>query len=332
MVDFATPGYEHMELSTQLVIKEALNRDVRVEVLDVEEQFIRLTQGERVEYLKEATKTSADSYITSLILGNKQVSKIILQENDIRLPVGQKYASIDGALSDYDSYMTGQFVVKPTTTNFGIGITVLPPQASKQRFEEAVRFAFSHDHTIIVEEFISGIECRFLVIDGVCLAVLHRVPAHVIGDGKQTIRALVDQKNADPRRGKGYKTPLEYIELGDVEKQVLAEESLDFDSVPLSDQQVFLRRNSNISTGGDSLDYTDVVHDEYKQIAVAAAHAVGAKICGVDMMMSDYHNLPQSDNHAIIELNYNPVLYFHDYPYEGKNRHTAGYVLDLLGF
>ena len=59
---FQTPGYEHLELSTQLVIAEALQRGVKVEVLDAASQFIRLNKGKKVEYVAEGTKTSNDSY------------------------------------------------------------------------------------------------------------------------------------------------------------------------------------------------------------------------------------------------------------------------------
>ena len=40
------------------------------------------------------------------------------------------------------------------------------------------------------------------------VGVLHRVPANVVGDGVHTIEQLVHEKNKDPLRGKGYKTPL----------------------------------------------------------------------------------------------------------------------------
>lgn len=45
---------------------------------------------------------------------------------------------------------------------------------------------------------------------------------------------------------------------------------------------MYLRENSNISTGGDSVDYTDDIPQKFKDIAVNAAKAAGSKICGVD--------------------------------------------------
>ena len=60
----------------------------------------------------------------------------------------------------------------------------------------------------------TGKEYRFLVMGDQVVGVLHRVPANVVGDGVHTIEQLVHEKNKDPLRGKGYKTPLEKIQLG----------------------------------------------------------------------------------------------------------------------
>lgn len=323
-----------MELSTQVLIAEALKRGIEVKVLDAQSQFISLKKGDHVEYVESATKTSRDTYLTSVILGNKLVTKIFLSEQGVHVPKGRHYENYHDALADAGE-IVGEgksYVVKPKTTNYGLGIVVLQKGFGEADFAHALTLAFSYDSSVLVEEFIPGIECRFLVIDGRCVAVLHRLPANVVGDGTKTIRQLVNEKNDNPLRGKGHKTPLENIELQDAEIEVLREQNLDVENVVQKGRQVFLRRNSNISTGGDSIDFTDVVHDGYKRLAEKAAGAVGAKICGVDIISSAFEETSADENYAVIELNYNPVLYFHDYPYEGKNRHVAPFVLDLLGF
>ena len=109
-------------------------------------------------------------------------------------------------------------------------------------------------------------------------------------------------------------------------------QGLDLQFIPREDQVVYLRENSNISTGGDSIDFTDDIPQGYKSIAVQAAHAVGAKICGVDMIIRNISEQPSESNYAIIELNFNPALHIHDFPYKGKNRHVEKKILLLLGF
>ncbi|MCB1083548.1 MAG: hypothetical protein KDK61_04505, partial [Simkania sp.] len=67
-------------------------------------------------------------------------------------------------------------------------------------------------------------------------------------------------------------------------------------------------------------------------IAIEASEVLGAKICGVDMMIRHPKEAPNKKNHTIIELNYNPVLFIHAHPYKGKRRDVAGPLLDLLGY
>ncbi len=321
-----------LELSTQILIKESIKRGVKVEVIDKKANFIRLSKGNKIEYIKQATKTSLDSYITFLTMENKLVSKKVLDENNIRTPKGYSFDSIQEALGKYHFLHKKALVIKPNNTNFGIGISIFKEFPTYEKYKEAVEIAFSHDHTILIEEFVKGKEYRFLVMGDEVVGILHRVPANVIGNGIDTIRNLVIEKNKDPLRGSGYISPLEKLKLGRIEEVFLEGQGFNFDTVLKDKEVAFLRENSNISTGGDSLDYTDLIHDSYKQIAISSSKAVGAKICGVDLMIEDINVPLNNENYAIIEVNFNPAIHIHTYPYKGKNRKPAGKLLDLLGF
>lgn len=325
-------GYKGLELSTQILIKEALNRGIEVDVLDFHENFIRLKKGDRVEYVKQATKTSVDTYIAPLIMENKEVTKIVLRERGINVPEGIIVKSSEEASEKFPAFDGKDIVVKPKSTNFGKGVIILKGVKSCEDYKNAVEQALKYDNTVLIEDFIPGNEYRFLVIGDEVTAVLHRVPANVLGDGACTIEQLVNEKNKSPLRGKGYVTPLEKINLCTVEKDYLACQGKDIYYIPQKGETVYLRENSNISTGGDSIDFTDEILQKYKTIAVNSAKAVGAKICGADIIINDINEEPNAKNYSIIELNFNPALHIHDFPYQGKNRHVEGKVLDLLGF
>lgn len=325
-------SYEGLELSTQILINEALSRGVEVDVLDREDNFIRLKRGNRVEYVKQATKTSADTYITPLIMENKEVTKLILREHGINVPRSTSVNHLDEALKKYSKFHGRNIVIKPKSTNFGEGVLILKDLKSQENYRSAVAQALNYDSSVMIEEFIKGREYRFLVVGDEVAAVMHRVPANVVGDGLQSIRELVDEKNRSPLRDRGHVTPLEKISMGAVEKNHLDSQGKDADYVPQDGELVYLRENSNISTGGDSVDFTDEMLNDYKVIAVNSAKAVDAKICGVDMIIQDLKAKPGKHNHSIIELNFNPVLYPHDFPCQGQNRHVERKVLDLLGF
>jgi glutamate--cysteine ligase/glutathione synthase len=325
-------GYEKLELSTQIVIKEALKRDFDVEILDWSDNFIRLKKGNKIEYVKQATKTSADTYISPLIMENKEVTKILLNEHDINVPQAITIQSVEEAVEHYSEFSNKDIVIKPKSTNFGKGVTILKQSYSLAEYKKAVMSAFNEDNSVMIEEFVSGKEYRFLVVGDEVAAILHRVPANVTGDGIHTIEELVKEKNKNPLRGKGYVTPLEKINLGDSEKEYLEFQSKNFKYAPQKDETVFLRENSNISTGGDSIDFTDEIIDDYKAIAVRSAKAVGANICGADIIIKDIYTKPNKMNYSVIELNFNPALHIHNFPYKGENRHVEEKVLDLLGF
>ncbi len=325
-------GYEGLELSTQMIIQEAINRNIKVEILDWDDNFIRLIRGNKVEFIKQATKTSADTYISPLIMENKEVTKIVLRENGLRVPAGVTIKSMEEGFAKIKSFWGKDLVIKPKSTNFGQGVVILKWEYSMEDIRKAIEMAFTYDSSILFEEFINGKEYRFFVVGDEVVAILHRIPANVTGDGVHTIKELVEEKNKNPLRGKGYVTPLEKITLGKIEKEYLSYQGKTFETVPEKGEIVFLRENSNISTGGDSIDYTDDILDEYKQIAVKAAKAAGAKICGADIMIQDFYEKPNENNYGIIEINFNPAIHIHDYPYQGKNRHVEKKILDLLGF
>ena len=327
---FKLEGYEDLELSTQILMKESIKRGIKTELIDRSDNFISLTKDNKIEYVKQATKTSKDNYITILAMENKVVTKKILQINDIKVPDGSEFDNMDDAISEIDNFINKPIVIKPKSTNFGTGISIFPQGSNKEDIKRAFEIAFKYDNTVLVEEFISGKEYRFLVIGDKVVGILHRVPANVVGDGEKSIRQLVEIKNQSPLRGKGYKTPLEKINLDENAELFLKHRGLDFDYIPKKDETVYLRENSNISTGGDSIDYTDDIHQKFKDIAVRASKSIGANICGVDMMIDDYTN--ESSQYAIIELNFNPAIHIHSYPYIGKEREVAKEILEILDF
>jgi glutamate--cysteine ligase len=333
MSDFTLPkGYEDLEISTQIIIREAISLGIEIEIIDRKENFLRLKKGNKQEFVKEASKTRLDSLMTYLVMENKIASKIVLLENGIRVPRGNHYASLETAIADFEVFKDIKKVIKPATTNFGIGIGIENPNESLDTYTNHLKHAFSFSASVIIEEFIEGPEYRFLVLGGEVAAVCNRVPANVIGDGISSIAQLISEKNKDPRRGEGHKTPLERIQMSEIERAILSANGLTFESIPNKEQIVYLRKNSNISTGGDSLDRTEEVHPEFKEIAIRSARAAGAMICGIDIISSQIEKKPDPSTYAILEINFNPVLYIHEFPYQGKSRPVGKKVLELLGF
>ncbi len=202
---------------------------------------------------------------------------------------------MEEAVKAYPRFAEQAFVIKPKSTNYGLGITIFKEGASLEDYQAGLAIAFREDSSVLVEEFMPGTEYRFFVIDGEVQAIMLRVPANVIGDSIRTVKELVEEKNSDPLRGTNHRAPLELIQLGELEQLMLKEQGLTIESVPQANQIVYLRENSNISTGGDSIDMTDEFSEAYKKIAVSAVEALGAKISGIDLIIPDKEIDPTTD-------------------------------------
>jgi len=329
--EFTLKGYEHLQLSTQCLLGSIIKKGLNYRILDHAQNFIYVENNGHEEYIKEATRTSADSYSTVLVMENKHVTKFVLNKNDVKTPKGVAIESVGEGIEYYYDEVKGMpVVVKPNNTNFGVGINILNIGYSFEDYKMALETAFLEDSVVLVEEFITGKEYRFLVIGDNVEGVLHRRGANVIGDGESTIRELVAMKNDNPLRSTGYQAPFIEIQCGEFESEFLRKQGFSFGTVPRAKERIFLRGNSNVSTGGDALDFTDDVHDSFKQLAVKAAKSVNAKICGVDIIIGDISEPAGESNHAVIELNFNPAIDMHCFPTEGKKRSVGDKVLKLL--
>lgn len=329
---YALKGYEEMELSTQMLLFDAIQKGLHFEILDEQDQFLKLWHKDHVEYVKNGNMTSKDNYVVPLAMANKTVTKKILADAGFPVPAGDEFTSLEQGLAYYPLIKGKQIVVKPKSTNFGLGISIFQEPASLDNYKKALEIAFAEDTAVLVEQFIPGTEYRFFILDGRCESVLLRVAANVVGDGKHTIRELVAQKNANPLRGRDHRSPLEIIKLGDIEQLMLTQQGYAPDDILPEGKKVNLRRNSNISTGGDSIDVTETIDSSYQELAAAMATSMGAWACGVDLIIPDKTQPASKEkpHFTCIELNFNPAMYIHTYCAEGPGQAITPKILDKL--
>lgn len=331
---YGLEAFHDMELSTQLLIADAVAQGIDIEILDRQDQFLRLTYKGHQEYVRQGNITSKDSYISHYLQADKTVTKQLLAENGFVVPESS-ILNRDEPREAVINYFVGQpTVVKPKSTNYGIGISIFTDEPTADELNAAIDEAFESDDSVLLERYVSGTEYRFFVMNDKVLAVLNRVPATVVGDGEHTISALIDQKNDSPLRGESHYTPLTLIEKGKTEQETLKRQGVTLETVLPKGERVRLRDNSNISTGGTSIDVTDDMDESYLDIAREATSALGVAITGLDIIITDRHQPANAKygetNYAIIESNFNPMMMMHMYPEEGKGRPLTKALLAFL--
>jgi cyanophycin synthetase len=293
----------------------------------------RLTDGSMVQFgwgakqrRIQAAETDTTSAIAESIAQDKDLTKSLLHAAGVPVPMGRPSKSLDEAWAI--AHEIGlPVVVKPQDGNQGKGVSVniTAREAFDKAYATAVRYG-----TVLVEKFLPGHDYRLLVVGDKLVAAARREPPLVVGDGKHTVRQLVDLVNADPRRGEGHATSLTKIRFDDIAIGRLHAQDLEPESVPAKGRRVILRNNANLSTGGTATDVTDEVHPEVKARVIAAAQMVGVDICGVDVVCESLSRPLEDQNGGIVELNAAPGLRMHISPSFGKGRDVGNAVIDLM--
>jgi len=289
---------ESMELSSQILIEQTYLEGMPIEIISMKDNLVKI-DGVLID---KATLTPFDSKQGLEIMDSKIKSNKFLKKHNFSTTEQRSFTSKLKAYELYNKIKDLAIVVKPVNTNFSDGLTVYekPSSYSLEQYKQAIDFAFKFDKEILVEKYVAGEEYRFLIINDKLVGILQRIPANVIGDGKHTIKELVAIKNQNKLRGTKYTLPLEKIKLNEIEINFLKMQGLSINSVLKNKQLVFLRKNSNVSTGGDTHDMTDKIHSGYKKIAVEVVKKLDIKVCGLDIIIP---NIKKFDKYTILEMN-----------------------------
>jgi cyanophycin synthetase len=219
-------------------------------------------------------------------------------------------------------------VTKPLDVSHGRGVSLNLNSLDEIRW--GYEIAAEYNRRVLIETFLPGKDYRVLVINNRVVAVSERVPAHVVGNGKQTIAELVEKVNRDPRRGFGHEKVLTRIAITHQTKVLLERAGYTLDTVLAPREIFFLSSTANLSTGGTAIDRTTEIHYETREIARRAAMVIGLDVAGVDIITPDIRQPLREVGGGIVEVNAGPGFRMHLQPSEGKSRNVARPVIQML--
>jgi cyanophycin synthetase len=313
--------------STQAVLDEAVSRDIPWIRLN-QYSLVQLGQGVHQKRVR-ATMTSNTSAIAVDIAGDKDLTSRLLSAAGLPVPRAESIRTANQAVA-VANRVGYPVVCKPLDGNHGRGVCLDLKNEAEVREAFPIAQEESRRGWVIVETLITGKDYRCLVIDGKIAAIAERVPAHVIGDGTHTVSELVEETNADPRRGVGHEKVLTRIKVDEAAVELVREQGYAMDDVPPAGEQVKLTLTGNMSTGGISLDRTFEAHPDNVEIAEEAARVVGLDIAGIDFICPDITQPVRETGGAICEVNAAPGFRMHTHPTVGDPQFISKSVVDML--
>jgi D-alanine-D-alanine ligase-like ATP-grasp enzyme len=181
---------------------------------------------------------------------------------------------------------------------------------------------------VIMEQELKGLQYRGTVIGGKTRAVLRRDPACVIGDGKLTVRQLLEKENKNPKRqGPIFHT----IEISEKIEKELVRQNLTWDSIPTKDQYVELDTKASRGSGGGTTDVTTQTHPDNIALFEKIAVLLNDPIVGVDFIISDIsRSWKEQEACGVIECNSVPFIDLHKNPLVGETQDPASPIWDVV--
>lgn len=223
------------------------------------------------------------------------------------------------ALEHVQNSDTKSFAVKPLNMAGGKGIQL---DVNKDNFKSAWKKCIEEQinnnvrkPSCIIQPFISGFDVRVSIVEGKYTGALLRLPAHVVGNGRESIEKLIEEKN-NARSTIGYFRN-KLISIDETMINYLAQRNISLAGIPENKEVVFLTEMSNLTFGGESIDITNIISNDIKKLAINAAASIpGLYSTGIDIMTNDYQN----GIGYIIEMNTSANLTMHHLPLKGDKR------------
>ncbi|WP_122465287.1 N-acetylglutaminylglutamine synthetase [Brevundimonas lutea] len=296
----------------RIIVDEARRRGIHVEVIDAEGGLFRLTWGGRSIRCRESL-SELTSAVALSICDDKRMTRRIVEEAGVRVPERFDPEDEPGLTAALETH--GQLVVKPARGEQGKGVAV--GLSNLKDVQAAISAARQLCPEVLVEEQVAGEDLRLVLIDYKVVAAAVRRPPRVVGDGRSTLRALIEHQSRRRMAATGGESR---IPLDGETERALAEGGWTLDDVAPQGAEITVRKAANLHLGGTIHDVTEEIHPALVRAAVAAARAIDIPVTGIDLMVKS----PREADYAFIEANERPGLANHE------PQPTAERFLDLL--
>lgn len=308
--------------STQRMMYNALKRrSIRVRKVD-ESRKVFLYNGEVIGGMQGLRSTTLVSAQAHDVCSSKLLTKRYLAAAGVPQPRGKAFAEDEFPEAEIFAATLGRpAVVKPDSAGGGRGISLRLQHNSE--LPAAWRLALenrSHQEAatgqVLIEEHVTGLDLRAVVVGVDVVAAAVRVPLFVVGDGEKNVEELLQDSIAHRkrhqllhRRGVAY------------DDEQLRRRGVDRTTVPQPGELLILSTTANLHAGGLPVDVTDAIPESLKEVAVNATWAVpGLRAAAVDIILP---SLNSTEGAEVIEVEDGPDPMPHVYPAFGKLRRVA---------
>ncbi|MCI5941418.1 MAG: bifunctional glutamate--cysteine ligase/glutathione synthetase [Ligilactobacillus animalis] len=290
--------------NTQTILDEAIISGLSYQEVMPSQGIIELNG----KLLKRGIQTTRESAIMTELWQQKQLAKQYLSGQAVNTSQAWIVNNRQELKQLYPT-LKGKAVIVKNAVGDSKAQTQLfrlpPTQAELTRaFEEQAK----ETTQVMIEQVVQGSVYRALVVNDEIVSLVERIPANVVGDGRSTLKELINRKNARAR------AEFETITLGEVERETLKAQGLKLESVIPRGIQVLLRYDATFNTGSQAYEVLDEVDSSYLTEIKRLAEALQLHDGALDIIIPNIYQ-PYTEQAQMTFLNAHayPVLALNEY-------------------
>lgn len=314
--------YENYDIRKYLETAERLN--INISHLDF--GFYELQKGNiHRRFMKSLT--DKESVLIYKLCGNKYLTYKILSNNGIKnLPKHQLYrfGDIEKACADFINWNC-PVVIKPCSgTSCGRGVTVNINTLKELKNAIAQSFVFDRKK-FLMEQYIEGSHFRIMTLKGEFIACSQRTPAKIVGNGRDSIKKIIEKENQKRSNDKSEGALYPIIVDNEVGRK-LKSIGKSMGSILEKDEEIYVKDTINLHSGGEVWNIENV-SDDIKSTCKKIAKILDIYLAGFDIITKDITKSLDETGGVINEVNTTPAI---DVMYKVTNYETRVDVADIV--
>ncbi|MDQ3065347.1 MAG: hypothetical protein M3Q36_03710 [bacterium] len=304
-----------LKITNRLIKHAAEARGWKVEVLSETAGILKYYLPENRQIILQSTLSPFTPATAVAVADDKYATYILAQENAVPVAATHKVQDEEECLKLLERY--GEIAIKPAGAAHGNGVSTA--LTTSEQVRSAFKRASAYKSVVIVQPHLQGKDVRVVIVGGELAAAAIRHPAAVTGDGERSIRELILAENESEKRGLGYMTELNVIDVTAAEAHLEHK----IDELSVNDEQYVVVGAANIGMGGTCEDITDTVSSDVAADSRKILSAAGMETGAADFIVND-------SSHTLLEINANPSFGLHTYPSLGIGRDISAQYLDWI--
>ncbi len=307
-----------MTKNSNIIIREAEHLGLKVEIISNEKHLFVLHGKNKSLTVCELFSITRDPSGEAYRLSKDKILTYLLWKR-ARVPFPKYYHFKN--LLDFQEKLPNIHFEYPIILKESSGSKSINVSMDIRSAHQLKKAASSYKKGFIAQQMVIGKEYRLLLHQGRLLGALLLIPPYIIGDGKHTIRELINLVN----HSKAKKLVLNEKSLASLQSDGFSAES-----IPKKNTTVYLQKNSRLAQGGESHDCTAIVHPKILRLAKKAIEATNLDLGGLDLICDDITLPPTNQKFMFLEVNTYPDLSIHYEPTHGSPQPVARLILENI--